>query len=133
MSSILHPEPGYFSYLLLPTILKPGLLRLAVLGFIPQFVLFPAASVNYSEITQCASFWACPCLLASCPCSWTFPKILLFSWASPAVSFTIQALMPSPLLTDAPAGPLAGMNCYVGTMWTPEVLNSIPRLAVAMW
>lgn len=42
----------------------------------------------------------------------------LFSWASPAVPFTIQALALSPLLTDAPPGLLAPQT-HSRSTWTP--------------
>lgn len=48
--------------------------------------------------------------------------------------FTVQALAPRALLTDAPPGTLAGMNsCCVRITWTPRVLSSISGLAVAVW
>lgn len=39
MSAIIHPKLSCVSHLLLPTALRPGLLRLSALDFTPQIIL----------------------------------------------------------------------------------------------
>lgn len=132
MSPIVHLKPGCFSYLLLPAALRPGLLRLSALGFTPNIFSSLATTVTFLETTQCASFWACPLLLA--PLMLTFPEYCCSLGPLLLPLFTVQALAPRALLTDAPPGTLAGMNsCCVRITWTPRVLSSISDLTVVSY
>lgn len=132
MSPIVHLKPGCFSYLLLPATLRPGLLRLSALGFTPQFILFPSNHCDFFRNNPVCIILGLPS--ASCPAHVDFPRILLFSWASPAAPLHCSGLGTKSLLTDAPPGTLAGMNsCCVRITWTPTVLSSISDLAVVSY